>query len=225
MMPAPTSEAVHLPPADMPTPITFYFDFMSPYGYFGSTQIEAVAARHGRTVDWKPILIGVTVMQIMGMKPLMETPLKSDYIRHDKARMAQLLGVPYVDHGLQGVQSVNALRAFLWLKQKDATLAVQFAHRMYQRLWAEGRDITAPEVSAQEVAALGGDGEAALAAIASPEWKNALRTEVDAAIKLGVFGAPYFIADGEAFWGTDRLWMLEHWLRNGRWDASPHSQS
>jgi 2-hydroxychromene-2-carboxylate isomerase len=209
----------------MPTPIAFYFDFMSPYGYFGSTQIEALAAKHGRTVDWKPILIGVTVMQVMGMKPLMETPLKSDYIRHDKLRMAQLLGVPYIDHGLRGVQSVNALRAFLWLKEQDPALAVEFAKRIYRRLWAEGRDISAAEVSAQEVVALGGDADAALAAMASPEMKQALRAEVQAAIDLGVFGAPYFITDGEPIWGVDRLWMLEHWLTHRSWGAEVPRQA
>lgn len=204
----------------MSTPISFYFDFMSPYGYFGSTQIEAVAARHGRAVDWKPLLIGVTVMQIMGMKPLMETPLKKDYIRHDKARMARLLDLPFVDHGLPGVQSVNALRSFLWLKAQDPALAVRFAKRVYQHFWGEGQDITAPEVSAEIVKSLGGDADAALAAMASPQWKQALRAEVDAAVAQGVFGSPYFIADGEPFWGVDRLWMLEHWLSRKTWDAS-----
>jgi 2-hydroxychromene-2-carboxylate isomerase len=208
----------------MSEPIAFYFDFMSPYGYFGSTQIEAVAARHKRTVDWKPLLIGVTVMQIMGMKPLMETPLKKDYIRHDKARMAKMLGVPFVDHGLPGVQSVNALRVFLWLKSRDAQLAVQFAKRVYQHFWGEGRDITAPEVSAEIVASLGGNADEALAAIANPQWKQALRNEVDAAVARGVFGAPYFIADGEPFWGVDRLGMLEQWLTYQRWDAKDRPQ-
>lgn len=53
-------------------PVEFWFDFISPYAYPGSTQIESVAARHGRAVDWHPVLIGVTVMQVMGMKPLLE---------------------------------------------------------------------------------------------------------------------------------------------------------
>ncbi|HEY9280435.1 MAG TPA: 2-hydroxychromene-2-carboxylate isomerase [Eoetvoesiella sp.] len=204
----------------MQSPIAFYFDFFSPYGYFASTQIEALAARHGRSVDWRPMLLGVTVMQIMGMKPLMETPLKSDYIRHDKVRMAQLLGVPFADHGLSGVQSVNALRAFLWLKAQDPVQAVAFAHAMYRRLWVEGLDITPAEVSAHEVAVLGGDADALLVAINSAELKQALRAEVQASIDLGVFGAPYFIVDGEPFWGVDRLWMLEHWLTHRSWAAS-----
>ena len=60
-----------------PAPIDFYFDFISPYGYLASTRIEHIAARHGRAVAWRPFLQGVTVLQVMGLKPLLETPLKS----------------------------------------------------------------------------------------------------------------------------------------------------
>src|SRR5207253_1318179 len=85
--------------ANAPAPIDFYFDLISPYGYFASTQVEALAARYGRAVDWKPVLLGVTVMKVMGLPPLMQTPLKKDYLAKDKPRMAQLLGVQFVEHG------------------------------------------------------------------------------------------------------------------------------
>ncbi len=199
-------------------PVEFYFDLISPYGYLASTQVEALAARHGREVDWKPVLLGVTVMKNMGLPPLMQTPLKKDYLRHDKPRMAKLLGVPLVEHGLEGVNSLAASRAFLWLKARDSRLARLYAGRMYVRLWVEGRDITPACVVADEAAALGVDREAVLFAIESAEMKQALREAVDAAVAKGVFGVPTFIVDGEAIWGVDRLWMLEHWLKHGNWE-------
>ena len=64
-------------------PIDFYFDFISLYGYFASLRIEALAARHGRGVNWHGMLLGVAVMKTMGLKPLLETPLKSDYVIRD----------------------------------------------------------------------------------------------------------------------------------------------
>ena len=42
-----------------PLAIDFYFDFSSPYSYIASEWIEALAARHGRTVRWNAILLGV----------------------------------------------------------------------------------------------------------------------------------------------------------------------
>ena len=201
-------------------PIEFYFDPISPYGYLASTQIEALAARYGREVDWKPVLLGITVMKIMGLPPLMQTPLKKDYVRHDKDRMAKLLGVPMVRHAIEGVNSLAASRAFLWLKANDPQLAVRFAHRIYERLWVLGLDITPAEAVADVAAALGVDRAALLAAIDSTQMKAALRDAVAAAVAKGVFGVPTFIVDGEPIWGVDRLWMLEHWLRHGDW--APH---
>lgn len=198
-------------------PIAFYFDIFSPYGYIASTQIDALAARYGRVVDWRPVMLGITVLKFMGLKPLPETPLKGPYMQHDAPRMAQLAGVPFRFHGLKGVNSVNGLRAFLWLKARDPALAVRFARRMFERLWVHGKDITPVEASAEEAAALGIEPTALQTAINAPEWKEALRLAVDDAIAKGVFGVPHFIVDGEPIWGGDRLWMIEHWLRYGNW--------
>jgi len=205
----------------MSAPIEFYFDFISPYGYLGAAQIEALAARHGRTVDWKPFLLGVTVLKVMGLKPLMETPLKADYIRHDKPRLASLLGVPMTQPDMKGVTSVRAERAFLSLKQRDPELAKRFARRVFERLWQRGKDITAMEAVLEEATALGVDGAALRADIESPAGKARLEAAVQEAVDKGVFGAPFFIADGEPFWGSDRLWMLEHWLTHGNWSSQP----
>jgi 2-hydroxychromene-2-carboxylate isomerase len=205
-------------------PIEFYFDPISPYGYLASTQIETLAARYGREVDWKPVLLGVTVMKIMGLPPLMQTPLKKDYVAHDKNRMAKLLGVPIVDRpgGLPiTVNSLAASRAFLWLKERDPALAKRFAARICACLWAEGRDITPAAMVANEAAVLGADRAAVLDAAESPQMKSALKAAVEAAIAKGVFGVPTFIVDSEAIWGVDRLWMLEHWLRHGDWAPHP----
>ena len=46
----------------MAAPLHFHFDFISPYGYFASLRIEAIAQRHGRTVEWHAMLLGVSVL-------------------------------------------------------------------------------------------------------------------------------------------------------------------
>ena len=67
----------------MPAPIDFYFDFSSPYGYLASTQIDALAAKFGRAVTWRPFLLGVA-FKVSGAQPLTTLPpIKSDYFRQD----------------------------------------------------------------------------------------------------------------------------------------------
>ena len=201
----------------MNTTIDFYFDFISPYGYLAATQIERIAFAHERDVDWRPFLVGVTVMKVMGLKPLMQTPLKSDYVRIDKPRMASLLGVPLASPDMHRINSVAAARAFYWIKDRDVQKAVTFAKRILHRLWVDGRDITAPEVVAEEAASVGIDRADLLEALATPSVRNRLHAEMDAAVTRGVFGSPFFIVDEQPIWGVDRLWMLEHWLEHRNW--------
>src|SRR5690625_5863739 len=73
--------------------LDFYFDFSSPYGYLAAEQIEALAARHGRRVAWRPFLLGAVFKQIGG-QPLVQQPLKGDYSRRDMERSARELELP-----------------------------------------------------------------------------------------------------------------------------------
>ncbi len=201
-------------------PIAFYFDLISPFGYLASTQIEKVAARHRRTTDWRPVLLGVSVLKVMGMKPLASYPLKGPYLQHDMQRLAKLYNVPFQRHGIKGHSSLNSMRAFVWLKQTAPCQAVDFARAIYARLWVEGKDITPPEACAEVARAVGVDADAMRAAIASDDVKRELARQVDDAIALGVFGVPFFIADGEKFFGNDHIWMMEHWLEYGAWSQT-----
>tara|TARA_E500000331_G_C17156844_1_gene669941 strand:- start:367 stop:981 length:615 start_codon:yes stop_codon:yes gene_type:complete len=201
-------------------PIDFYFDFLSPYGYLAATQIEDIAARYDREAEWYPFLLGVTVMNVMGMKPIMETPLKSDYALIDRPRMAKLLGVKLVIPDMEGVNSVAASRAYYWQREKDPALAKKLAMRLFRRLWVDGKDITEAEAVIEEAEALGIDGAALSEGLKDSRVKALLRDAVDKAVARKVFGAPYFIVDDEPIWGLDRLWMLKHWLAHGSWDPA-----
>jgi 2-hydroxychromene-2-carboxylate isomerase len=61
------------------------------------------------------------------------------------------------------------------------------------------------------------DRAALAAALEDPALKERAKHAVESAIARGVFGSPFFIADGEPFWGVDRIPMMEDWLRRGGW--------
>jgi 2-hydroxychromene-2-carboxylate isomerase len=204
----------------MTAPIDFYFDFISPYGYLAATQVEKIAAKYGRDVAWHPFLLGVTVMNVMGLKPIMETPLKSDYAVIDRPRMAKLLGVPLVIPDMEGVNSIAASRAYYWQLEREPHLAKDLAMRLFRRLWVDGKDITDVDAVIDEASALGIDGDALREGLQDSRVKALLRDAVDRAVARKVFGAPFFIVDDEPVWGIDRLWMLEHWLAHGNWEPA-----
>ena len=78
----------------MAAPIDFYFDFSSPYGYFGATRISTLAKKYGRTVSWRPTLLGA-VFKITGSGPLPTLPLKGPYSKRDMLRTARYLDIPF----------------------------------------------------------------------------------------------------------------------------------
>jgi 2-hydroxychromene-2-carboxylate isomerase len=80
-----------------------------------------------------------------------------------------------------------------------------FSRAVYRAQFAEGRNIGDPAVIADIVQALGHDSAAALTRAQSDDIKAKLRANTEEAQRLGIFGAPSFIAGGELFWGNDRL--------------------
>lgn len=195
----------------MANPIDFYFDFSSPYGYLAAEKIEALAEKHGRAVNWRPILLGA-VFKMNGMQPLVGIPMKGSYAKHDMARSARLLGVKIKMPSKFPINTVAPCRAFYWLNASDPVQAKQFALAAYRAYFAEDRDISSTEITANIAAKLGIDKAAVLQALDDPAVKERTKTEVDAAIERGVFGSPYIVIDGEPFWGADRLEQVERWL-------------
>ncbi len=197
-------------------PVWFYFDFASPYGYLAARRVDAIAARHGRVVAWRAFLVGAAV-KVTGSASLFEQPLRGDYTISDMQRFARLLEVPLRVPPKLPVHSLAASRAYYWVFDQDPALAKAFANAVFDAIWGEGRDLSSADAVAEVAVSQGIDGPALLAAIATAPVKDRLREEVTAAIARGVFGSPFFLVDGEGFWGMDRLDQVDCWLETGGW--------
>jgi 2-hydroxychromene-2-carboxylate isomerase len=200
----------------MAAPVAFYFDFSSPYGYLASEQIDQLCARHGRETDWRPIMLGVVFKQT-GQQPLIEVPLKGDYSKHDMLRTARLWGGPFVIPDAFPFPSISACRAAYWAKEKHPEQAKPLMQALLRRAWNSNQDIAKPESVVEVAGEVGLDRAETAKALQDPQVKDRLRQELEASLAAGVFGSPYFVVDGEPFWGNDRLAMLEEWLKRGGW--------
>jgi len=194
--------------------VEFYFDFSSPYSYIASEWVEAVAARHGRTVRWHAILLGAT-FQAAELKSPVSHPVKREYALADFQRSARFEGVPYRPPESFPIPTQNAARVFWWLADREPARAAAWAHAGLRAYFTRGVALDAPAQLKALCAEAGLDADAAQAAWSDPVWKARLKAENDAAIAAGVFGAPSFIVEGELFWGNDRRAQLERWLANG----------
>jgi 2-hydroxychromene-2-carboxylate isomerase len=197
-------------------PVDFYFEFSSPYGYIAAELAEDFERRIGRPLTWRPMLLG-PVFKLTGQPPLVEIPIKGAYSKHDFPRSARLHKVPYNHPAKFPIGTVAALRAFYWMHDRDPIMARRLARSLYRAYFVEGVDISAPAAVLDVAASVGADRAALAAALEDPALKERAKREVDAAIAAGVFGSPFFVVDGEPFWGSDRMPMIEEWIRRGGW--------
>jgi 2-hydroxychromene-2-carboxylate isomerase len=198
----------------MTSPIDFYFDFSSPYGYLAAQRIDALAAKHGRRIVWRPILLGVA-FKTTGMQPLPNIPLKGEYSKRDFARSARFHGIAFKLPANFPVGAVAATRAYYWLAGRDEAKAVELARAIYKAYFVDDLDISAADSVVRIGASIGLDADALRAGMNDAATKDRTKNEVDAAIAKGVFGSPYIVVDGEPFWGMDRFDQLERWLAQG----------
>ena len=165
----------------------FYFDFISPFGYFASLRIDALAAKHGRQDEWRSMLLGVSVLEVMGMKPLMETPLKGDDLRREFARDERRHGLALkrrVDG--PGMDPRSSGRAFPWTLAHHCDPAKPLARAIFHSDWVAGAELPTSE-SGTRLTPAGIDPDALLAAIWGDESGRLLRAAVAQSMQLGVF--------------------------------------
>jgi 2-hydroxychromene-2-carboxylate isomerase len=198
----------------VPTPIEFFFDFSSPYSYIALQSFDALAAKYGRAVHYRPILLGAA-FKVSGQTVLVDIPLKGAYAKHDFARSARFSGVPFRLPSTFPIGTVNTARALLWLQATGSAKADAFMQRAVRAYFVEDRNINDLTVLGDIAREIGIDPAAIQAGTQDPAIKDKLKAQVDEAIARGVFGVPYIVVDGEPFWGNDRLPQIERWLASG----------
>lgn len=198
--------------------LDFYFDFISPFGYFASLRIDSLAARHDRAAHWHGMLVGVSVMKVMGMPPVPTIPLKGPYVVRDALRYARRHDISLRrDPSSEPGNPIAPGRLFAWAQTQDASAAHLLAQRLFDRYWLHADDLADQTLQAALCAECGLDWSAFEAATARGEPAALLKANVDASLARGVFGSPFFIVDDEPFFGVEKMELLEAWLQSGGW--------
>ncbi len=191
--------------------LEFFYDFGSPYTYLASTQVEAVAARAGAALRWRPFLLG-GVFKATGNRAPLETPAKGRHMLVDLQRWAHRLGVPLRFPATFPIPTVLALRCALAAEAQGKL--VPFSQAVFRAAWVDEQDVASPEVLAGLADDLDLDGAALVAA--APGYKEALARSTAEAVERGAFGAPTFFVGDAMFVGNDRLDFVEEALRAAR---------
>ncbi|HKY06951.1 MAG TPA: 2-hydroxychromene-2-carboxylate isomerase [Candidatus Binatia bacterium] len=190
--------------------VAFWFDFASTYSYPAAMRIEDAAQRYGCHVQWRPFLLG-PIFKAQGWpdSPFNVYPVKGRYMWRDLERLCEGLQIPFCKPLEFPRRSLLATRVACVFEEADWVSA--FAKRVYIANFAGDSDIAEPAVLLECLNGLVEDPEAILRAAHSQEAKARVRRNTEEAIRLGIFGAPTFLAGNEMFWGNDRLEAALQW--------------
>jgi 2-hydroxychromene-2-carboxylate isomerase len=194
--------------------LDFWYDLASSYSYLAAMRIETIAANACIDIRWRPFLLG-PIFKTQGWvdSPFNLFPAKGRYMLRDLERTCAAASLPFRLPNPFPQRSITAAR--ITLVALDEGWGIDFTKRAFSAEFGEGRDIGERGVPTSLIAELGHDPERVLSLAESPDNKDRLRSETDAAQKLGIFGAPSFVTeDGELFWGNDRLEAALAWARH-----------
>lgn len=198
----------------IPKTLDFYFEMGSPYAYVAAEKIDALAALYDFKVRWKPIFLGILFKETGAAALTTAHPWKAQYFMNDFGRNARLNGVAYVQPTKFPVATSAAARCVLVLQHTDDAIARNFAKGCSRALFSQDQDISDLAVLGRIADGLGINGSDLIAKQQTDAIKQEFIEAMKQAAQAQVFGSPMFVfADGEKFWGSDRLGQVEQHMR------------
>ena len=199
----------------MPVTIDYYISLNSPWTYMGSALLADLAKRHGATVNVKPAKFHAIFDKTGGLPLPKRSPERRAYRLMELKRWREVRDIPLI---LQPKNSpgddlaATRLAIAAKLQGKDAhRLATEFGRAIWELEQPLGdADVMAAAAKRADIDI------AALRASAPPdaELDKLYDQYTQEALAAGVFGAPSFTtADGELFWGNDRLEAALRWAK------------
>jgi 2-hydroxychromene-2-carboxylate isomerase len=193
------------------TVLEFWFDFASTYSYPSALRVRALADKAGVAVRFRPFLLG-PIFKAAGWNtsPFNLYPAKGRHMWRDLERTCADMALPFCRPDPFPQNSLLAARVAL--VGLDQAWGEDFCIEVFRTEFGRGQSIDEPATMTQILAGLSIAAEPVLTAAQSHDNKARLRAQTEEAQRHGLFGAPTFItADGELFWGNDRLERALQW--------------
>jgi 2-hydroxychromene-2-carboxylate isomerase len=195
--------------------IQYFFAPQSPYVYLGHERLLKLGAQYGAMIEPKPFDIGAVFAESGGLPLAKRAPQRQAYRLQELERWSKHLGLTMNLHPkfFPVDQAPASLLLVAAREQGGADQALELATAITRAVWAEDRDIADPATLEQLAGDAGFDGAALLAASRTPETRQKYEGFTKEALDAGVFGAPWYVVDGQGFWGQDRLDFVERLLQ------------
>ncbi|RDD62820.1 2-hydroxychromene-2-carboxylate isomerase [Ferruginivarius sediminum] len=192
--------------------IDYYFFVISPFAYLGSQELERIVREHGVQVNVKPIEVKTVFGETGGVPPAKRPKVRQDYRFVELRRWHEARGLPLnLEPAHFPVLDALAAGAII-AAGRNGSDSLTLAHALLRACWAEERDISDAATVGAVADAVGLDGAALVEQARKEDTQAEFQRVTREAIDRGVFGSPWYVVDGEPFWGQDRLDFVERKL-------------
>jgi 2-hydroxychromene-2-carboxylate isomerase len=192
--------------------LTFYFDFASPYAYVAFDETVKICKAAKINLVLRPVLVWA-VLKAQGISPPFQILARETYMLPDMTRSAAFFGLPYAPPDPLAISAHRAARLWLALAGSTDDKGVALAAAIYSARFAQGFDITDERILYDIATQFGYSGTVAVEQAHSEPTRLLLNESVASAVSDNALGAPYFMLDGEGFFGADRLAQIR-WRLN-----------
>jgi 2-hydroxychromene-2-carboxylate isomerase len=194
--------------------VEYYLSLNSPWAYLGAARFSEIVRARRATVTVKLARFADIFAQTGGLPLAQRPPARRAYRMMELKRWREFRGIPLVltpKHApadeSNGVRLVCAAAA-------EGSDVLRLAEEIGRAQWERDENIADLTVLAAAASRAGLDAESLLArAPPGAQYDALLTANTEEALARGVFGAPsYVLANGEIFWGQDRLEFLDRAL-------------
>lgn len=193
----------------------YYFAPQSPWAYLGHARLIAIAKQHNVQIEMKPCDLAKVFNAAGGLPLAKRPPQRQAYRLAELARWRDHLGLPLnlqpKFFPVSGDAAARLIIATKFAHGTDAALAL--TGTIMRAIWAEEKNITDPDTLMALANAAGHDGQALLKAAETASVQSEYEQFTNDAISANVFGLPWYVVDGEGYWGQDRLDFVERALQ------------
>jgi 2-hydroxychromene-2-carboxylate isomerase len=196
------------------TAIDYYVSLNSPWAYLGAARFIAMTESSGATVRVKPARFGRVFEKTGGLPLPKRAPERRAYRMMELKRWSAFLGMPFVYEPKSFPVDETPGTRLVIAAAAQGFNALRLAMEIGRSLWELDQNTADDAVLTAAAQRAGIDAAAIRAKAGDPTGLDTIWDANTAeAIGRGVFGAPsYVFADGEIFWGQDRLMFVERKL-------------
>ncbi|MBY4895098.1 2-hydroxychromene-2-carboxylate isomerase [Rhodobacteraceae bacterium N5(2021)] len=192
--------------------IDYYFATISPNTYIAGTRMEAVAAKHGASVTYKPLDIMGLFARTGGTPPGQRHESRQAYRLQEIRRQAAKADLPiHVQPMFWPANPAPSSYALIAAQKAGGGDLGALVFALTKACWADQCNIAEDDVIREALEGAGFDGDLVNSGMLAGAEEYARNLED--AVAAGAFGAPFYIVDGtEHFWGQDRIEDLDLFL-------------